>query len=397
MASPGCKNSSDQRSLIIFCLTAIVAASDQWLIAQIHMQEPIKPKFIDQSAPPALMLDDEPLWAKAKDKQRYLEPDQILTYEEALRQKLELDKIVDLEAGADGLLYALQATNMRVYVFLANLKLLRDWPLRLANANRSSGDRSPSDRLLEKPFALACGNDEIVVVSGKGHIGRWRPDGAFIGELSVPYSIRHVRLFSNGDFLLVAPGNRFLLHRISPTGFEKLAFAIRDSAETPTVKVLDRAMAAILPHDGVVISYAYPYRLEFFNRAGNPVLSISLPSYLPLFQPTIERDAQGKIARIFRQIVAYDLQAGPDSLIYHLARVHPIQGEGGNQWDVFSATGELLQRFYLPNNQRLFCFSGDTVYVLGVYPDYRLEKFIISRLTGAEQLNAEWRQRMDSR
>ncbi|MCI0695692.1 hypothetical protein L0337_27280 [candidate division KSB1 bacterium] len=377
------KNSAGKSSVIFFI--AIIAASPWRPLGQVDVRQEIKLKTIERPAPSAHMLDDEPLWAKLKNKQRYLEPQQILAYEDALRYKLGLNGIVDLEVGPDGLLYALDATDLRVYVFLADLRLMRTWSLRLGQGERASGDRPLNDRFLEKPLALACGNDEIVVVSGKGCVGRWRSDGVFMGEFSAPYSIRQVRIFSNGDLLLVTPGNRFLLHRVSPSGSEKLAFAVRDSTKTPTVKVLDRAMAAILPDGGVVVSYAYPYRLEFFDRAGNPVVTISLPSYLPQFQPKIERDAQGKILRIFRQIVAYDLQVGPDGLIYHLARVRPGQGEGGHQWDVFSVTGEFLQRFHLPYNQRLFCFSRGAVYVVGVYPNYKMEKFIISRLAGIEQ------------
>jgi hypothetical protein len=409
--------SSSKRTALTFSLMAIVTAVVWWLIAPISQRQAIEHKIterfhrllgrdgssretrarpddarssqiVEQPMPPAMMLSDEPSWANALDKQRFLEPVGELTYKEALHQKLRLEKIVDLEIGGDGLLYALHAANMRVYVFTDELTPVRNWPLRLFQPD----DPTPEDRFLEKAVALACGKNEIVVAGEKGELGRWRPDGTLIGEFSVPYSIRHVRVFPNGDFLLVTPGDRFLLHRISPKGMEKLAFAARDSANSPTAKVFDRAMAAILPEGDVAVSYEYPYRLEFYDPVGNPITSISLPLSLMLSPPEIDRDRQGNITRIFRQIVAYDLQVGPDSLIYHLVRLRGA--EGGNQWDVFSTQGELLQRFYLPYNQRAFCFSRGAVYVLGAYPDYKLEKFLISKLTSAEQLGEEWRQKI---
>jgi hypothetical protein len=351
-----------------------------------------KARRVERPMPPALMLGDEPAWAKEMDKQRFLESLGKLTHREALRQKLRLEKIVDVEIGEDGLIYALHAANMRVYVLSDELKPVRDWPLKFAQAHQSKTVPPQEDRFLQKAVALACGKNEIVVASEKGEVGRWRPDGKFISAFSAPYSIRHVRVFPNGDILLVTPGDRFLLHRVSPKGVEKLAFAVRDSADSPTAKVFDRAMAAILPDGGVVVSYEYPYRVEFYDPAGNPATSISLPLSLMLVPPEIDRDRRGQITRIFRQIVAYDLQVGPDSLIYHLVRIRGA--EGGNQWDVFSVQGELLQRFYLPYNQRAFCFSGNAVYVLGAYPDYKLEKFLISKLTSAEQLSPEWMERI---
>jgi hypothetical protein len=407
------KDSSGKR-VIVFLFIAMVALAGWWMKAPVETRRHLlqdmrtcinrlffrdsgvpktkkvtgvafRAKTIDQSAPPAMMISDEPAWAAMAEKQRYLQPEAVLNYQEALAQKLRLDKIVDLEAGTDGLLYALHAANMRVYVFSKELKLVRSWPLRL-------GHSTQTDRFLDKPVALACASNEIIVVSEKGHAGRWLPDGTFRGEFSVPYSVRHVRIFPNGDLLLVAPGNRFLLHRVSSRGMEKLAFAMRDSANSPTAKIFDRAMAAILPDGSVVVSYEYPYRLEFFDSAGNPISSLSLPLSLMLVPPEIERDSQGRVTRIFRQIAAFDLQIGPDSLIYHLVRLRGV--EGGNQWDIFSTHGEFLQRFYLPYNQRAFCFSLDAVYVLGAYPHYKLEKFIITKLTSAEQLSSEWLQNM---
>ena len=340
--------------------------------------------YINTPMPASSMIVDEPVWDTQPGKQRFLQPEARLEFKDARQQNLRLDKLNSLASDAQGRIYALHREHLKVHVFSAELQPLAQWSLELT-----------AGKFLRAPIALTVFKDRIVVAGADGEVGWWQNNGTFIRPFKFSGSIYDVEAFANGDLLLMTPGNRYLLHRVSKEGVEKLAFALRDSGNSTTARFFDQGAVAILPDESVIVSYEYPYRLEFYDPKGHPIQSLTHPLTLTKTPPEFERDAQGRIIRVLRQPVAYDLKVAPEGLIYHVVR---FEGEGGgDQWHVFSANGEFLQRFYLPYNQRAICFANGGVYVLGIYPSVLLEKLYIETLTDASQLGEAWQRRMERR
>ena len=314
------------------------------------------------------MVLPQPKWLENPDKQRQL----ISRFKyESLKAEKDVVYLYDLyflRAGND-LLVTYHRRHHEMLVLSPGLDVIRMWPVQLRNGVK-----------FDAPIDLEVFDGHIYAIDRQGTVGIWDLDGVEIDHLTAPVPAREFAVLPNGEFLLHYSGDLpWLLSRVDRDGHLLNRFAPQNIADSSLARFMLQGTLAI-DHSAGLVAFACksPYRIIFYNTAGQALRAIDILPNFQVADPIIERD-KGEIIRVGYQKVIFDI-LWHDGLLWTL--VSSEMGKAPQWLETFNAQGEFLQRFALLDGVSRFAFLQDRLYVLGYAPNFRIEAYDIVPVGG---------------
>ena len=311
---------------------------------------------------PRILEQPKPLWLGSKNQIKHMVSVYKFDSNDALKADLKINQFNYLTAGADFIATA-DIYDSEMMIFSPELQFVRRWPMLTGIAKK-----------MEKPFSLAAVEDRVAALSRDGVIGVWDQHGKRLGSFQVEGKARDLA-FLDREHLLVVQTRPYpyvlavyTLHGRKLKQFCPIEYENPDEAE-----FLNEAYVSISRSGRLALGFIHPYRLIFFDSAHRPEVQLIIhPRFV--VQPPIFRRHKGRITQMIRQSIIYDVQWFQERL-YVL--VTPDQAKPASYMDVFSPRGDFLERFYLPFPTLKMAVHDDLLYMLGFYPNYRIEAFRI--------------------
>jgi hypothetical protein len=289
-------------------------------------------RVVDSPHEPRVVENDiTPAWDSQPVRSRWLE---VLYESDKLPKPFAFRSAVALQWRESGRILVLDYGNKTVELFDSQ-----------GNHKGTIGRGTRGEVLLSEPVDIALAADKVFVCDRRKGVLVFSMDGKLLNTIRLPYTAEQVALNSNGNIVLLAPSDRYLIHELDQRGTELLVYARQDEEEIAIRSAFGKGSLAIDGRDKVCVSFASPYRIVEYNRDGKAVIEFSRQLDMLVNPPTFKRDATGKVNAVYRQEISFDLQVGPDGLLYNLVRTKGVKG--GNIVDTFSTQGEYLQRLYL--------------------------------------------------
>lgn len=336
----------------------------------------------------------------------------------------EFGRVVDVDVGRDGMIYALDQMSAQVRVFDSRGEHLFSF----GGLGEGPGELSNHDPLGALAVLADSGGDLLVVDRVNNRLNRFTGDGEFLGYVDLGVQSGEVEPIASG----ILPNGDYLVHRVvrdrwngimrvdpheGPTLDTLLAFSLQPSAwgltrrneQGRTEALMHSPLWSILP-DGRLVAgrsdqssfqvWGPDKRLKMVVRRHepNPILSESgqeryLDRLMEIWE-TMFRDEGESEEWIAQQVrrgrqvyippvrlpAVTGFAGGPEGTIWvraarpvELMTSHvlyarpPVREFWSRNWEVFSADGRLLGTVVLPPRFTLFRIRGD--YIYGVEED----------------------------
>ncbi|MDQ7065324.1 MAG: hypothetical protein Q9P90_13895 [candidate division KSB1 bacterium] len=328
--------------------------------------ELMPPETVDIPPPePRILEEPQPLWLGVKEKLKQMVSVYKFDSNDALKADLKINQFNYLAAGADFIATA-DVYDSEMIIFSPKLQFVRRWPMLTGIAKK-----------MARPFSLAAFEDRIAALNRSGEIAIWDMHGRRLGRFRVKDKARDLA-FLDRDRLLVVQTQPYphVLAVYTLNGRKLKQFCPIDYPNPDEAEFLNEAYVSISRRGRLALGFIHPYRLIFFDTSHRPERQLIIHPKFTV-QPPIFRRQHGRIVQMVRQSIIYDVQWFQERL-YVL--VTPDQAKPASYMDVFSPKGDFLERFYLPFPTLKMAVHGDFLYMIGYWPNYRIEAFRIEAI-----------------
>ncbi len=326
----------------------------------------LPPKRVAASPPAPVMLDrPRPKWEGVKERLKKMVSVYRFDADAALAADVHLHHCNYLAAGSN-FIATVDVYERDILIFSPELKFLRRWPLLSGWVQK-----------MQRPISIAAFGEEVAALDRDGLIVIWNSNGKRTARIDLRGAARDFAFLDRERLLVVQlQSYPYLLAIFNRRGRKLVEFCPIPYPDSTEAEFLNEAYISLSHRGEAAVGFIYPYKLLFFNAALRPYHALQIePEFV--VQPPIFQRKKGRITQMVRQSVIYDIQWFRDRLYVLVA---PEPAKPAQYMDVFSRSGEFLERFYLPLPALKLAALDNRLYFLAFWPKYRIEAFKIVKI-----------------